>query len=376
MFLRFFYEVTAMKKAMIAMSGGVDSSVAAFLTKETGDICMGVTMQLFHNEDAGVSKEKPCCSLNDVEDARSVAYKMGMPYYVLNFTDRFQECVMDPFVKAYQNGCTPNPCIDCNRYLKFRHLYYKMKELGYDYIVTGHYAVIEFDPERNRYLLKKAADPEKDQSYVLYNLTQDTLSHVRFPLGGLRKQEVRRIAEENGFINAKKHDSQDICFVPDGDYASFIERYTGKADTPGDFVDLQGNVIARHKGITHYTIGQRRGLGIPADRRLYVVDIDVPGNRVVLGDNSDLMEKSLIAGQVNLITCDELTEPVRVTAKIRYKHKEQPATAWQDAEGKLHVEFDEPQRAITKGQAVVLYDGDIVVGGGVIEGVTASPALF
>ena len=365
-----------MKKAMIAMSGGVDSSVAAFLTKETGDICMGVTMQLFHNEDAGVSKEKPCCSLNDVEDARSVAYKMGMPYYVLNFTDRFQECVMDPFVKAYQNGCTPNPCIDCNRYLKFRHLYYKMKELGYDYIVTGHYAVIEFDKERNRYLLKKAADPEKDQSYVLYNLTQDTLSHVRFPLGGLRKQEVRRIAEENGFINAKKHDSQDICFVPDGDYASFIERYTGKADTPGDFVDLQGNVIARHKGITHYTIGQRRGLGIPADRRLYVVDIDVPGNRVVLGDNSDLMEKSLIAGQVNLITCDELTEPVRVTAKIRYKHKEQPATAWQDAEGKLHVEFDEPQRAITKGQAVVLYDGDIVVGGGVIEGVTASPALF
>lgn len=349
------------------MSGGVDSSVAALLTKESGDECIGATMKLYNNEDIGVRREKTCCSLDDVEDARSVAYQMDMPYYVFNFTAVFHTEVMDRFVEAYENGCTPNPCIDCNRYLKFDKMFHRMQEIGYDYIVTGHYARVEYDEKRDRYLLKKAVDDTKDQSYVLYMLTQEQLAHVKFPLGGLRKDQVRVIAEKHGFINARKHDSQDICFVPDGDYAKFIEKYTGKKTPEGDFVDKEGNYIGRHKGIIHYTIGQRRGLGIPAASRLYVCEISPKTNTVVLGDNADLFSSELEADSVNLISVDSLTEPKRVTAKIRYRHKEQPATAWQTPDGILHVKFDEPQRAITKGQAVVMYDGDEVVGGGVIN---------
>ena len=349
------------------MSGGVDSSVAALLTKESGDECIGATMKLYNNEDIGVHREKTCCSLDDVEDARSVAYQMDMPYYVFNFTADFRTEVMDRFVEAYENGCTPNPCIDCNRYLKFDKMFHRMQEIGYDYIVTGHYARVEYDENRGRYLLKKAVDDTKDQSYVLYMLTQEQLAHVKLPLGGLRKDQVRVIAEEHGFINARKHDSQDICFVPDGDYAKFIEKYTGKKTPEGDFVDKEGNYIGRHKGIIHYTIGQRRGLGIPAASRLYVCEISPKTNTVVLGDNADLFSSELEADSVNLISVDNLSEPKRVTAKIRYRHKEQPATAWQTPDGILHVKFDEPQRAITKGQAVVMYDGDEVVGGGVIN---------
>ena len=349
------------------MSGGVDSSVAALLTKESGDECIGATMKLYNNEDIGVHREKTCCSLDDVEDARSVAYQMDMPYYVFNFSDRFKEEVMEKFVCSYENGCTPNPCIDCNRYLKFDKMFHRMQEIGYDYIVTGHYARVEYDENRGRYLLKKAVDDTKDQSYVLYMLTQEQLAHVKLPLGGLRKDQVRVIAEEHGFINARKHDSQDICFVPDGDYAKFIEKYTGKKTPEGDFVDKEGNYIGRHKGIIHYTIGQRRGLGIPAASRLYVCEISPKTNTVVLGDNADLFSSELEADSVNLISVDNLSEPKRVTAKIRYRHKEQPATAWQTPDGILHVKFDEPQRAITKGQAVVMYDGDEVVGGGVIN---------
>ena len=356
-----------MKKAIIAMSGGVDSSVAALLTKESGDECIGATMKLYNNEDIGVHREKTCCSLDDVEDARSVAYQRDMPYYVFNFTADFHTEVMDRFVDAYENGCTPNPCIDCNRYLKFDKMFHRMQEIGYDYIVTGHYARVEYDEKRDRYLLKKAVDDTKDQSYVLYMLTQEQLAHVKLPLGGLRKDQVRVIAEKHGFINARKHDSQDICFVPDGDYAKFIEKYTGKKTPEGDFVDKEGNYIGRHKGIIHYTIGQRRGLGIPAASRLYVCEISPKTNTVVLGDNADLFSSELEADSVNLISVDSLAEPKRVTAKIRYRHKEQPATAWQTPDGILHVKFDEPQRAITKGQAVVMYDGDEVVGGGVIN---------
>ena len=356
-----------MRKAIIAMSGGVDSSVAALLTKETGDECIGATMKLFHNEDIGVKREKTCCSLDDVEDARNVCYRMGIRYYVFNFSERFKEDVMDRFVDAYEHGATPNPCIDCNRYLKFDKMFQRMRELEYDYIVTGHYARVEYDEKRDRYLLKKAADDTKDQSYVLYMLTQEQLAHVKLPLGGLRKDQVRVIAEKHGFINARKHDSQDICFVPDGDYAKFIEKYTGKKTPEGDFVDKEGNYIGRHKGIIHYTIGQRRGLGIPAASRLYVCEISPKTNTVVLGDNADLFSSELEADSVNLISVDCLAEPKRVTAKIRYRHKEQPATAWQTPDGILHVKFDEPQRAITKGQAVVMYDGDEVVGGGVIN---------
>ena len=356
-----------MRKAIIAMSGGVDSSVAALLTKETGDECIGATMKLFHNEDIGVKREKTCCSLDDVEDARNVCYRMGIRYYVFNFSERFKEDVMDRFVDAYEHGATPNPCIDCNRYLKFDKMFQRMRELEYDYIVTGHYARVEYDEEKGRYLLKKAVDDTKDQSYVLYMLTQEQLAHISLPLGGLRKTEVREIAEKHGFVNARKHDSQDICFVPDGDYAKFIEKYTGKKTPEGDFVDKEGKYIGRHKGIIHYTIGQRRGLGIPAASRLYVCEIFPKTNTVVLGDNSDLFSSELEADSVNLISVADLSEPKRVTAKIRYRHKEQPAIAWQTPDGILHVRFDEPQRAITKGQAVVMYDGNEVVGGGVIN---------
>ena len=356
-----------MRKAIIAMSGGVDSSVAALLTKETGDECIGATMKLFHNEDVGIKKEKTCCSLDDVEDARSVCYRMGIKYYVFNFSERFKEDVMDRFVDAYEHGCTPNPCIDCNRYLKFDKMFQRMRELEYDYIVTGHYARVEYDEEKGRYLLKKAVDDTKDQSYVLYMLTQEQLAHISLPLGGLRKTKVREIAEEHGFINARKHDSQDICFVPDGDYAKFIEQYTGRKSIPGDFVDTEGNILGKHKGIIHYTLGQRRGLGIPAASRLYVCDISPKTNQVVLGNNEDLFHSELTATKVNLISCESLKEPMRLKAKIRYRHPEQEAVAWQTEDGVLHVRFDKPQRAITRGQAVVLYDGDIVVGGGVIE---------
>ncbi len=358
-----------MKKAIIAMSGGVDSSVTALLTRQAGDECIGVTMQLYHNEDVGIGRQKTCCSLDDVEDARAVCRRLGMRFYVFNFTDCFKEAVIGRFVDAYRRGHTPNPCIDCNCYLKFGKLLQRMRELQMDYVATGHYARVAYDEGAGRYLLKKGLDETKDQSYVLYMLTQEQLAHIRFPLGELTKEEVRRIARENGFVNAGKRDSQDICFVPDGDYAKVIEAVTGEVSRPGEFVDRTGKVLGRHEGIIHYTIGQRRGLRLAAGERVYVTDISPEDNRVVLGRNEDLFHSELTADQVNLISCDRLEEPVRVTAKIRYRHREQPATAWQTAEGRLHVRFDEPQRAVTKGQAVVLYDGDNVVGGGVICGV-------
>ena len=249
------------KKAIIAMSGGVDSSVAAYLSKSQGFECMGATMKLFANEDIGISREKSCCSLDDVEDARSVAYRLGMPYNVFNFSDNFKENVIDRFIRAYETGFTPNPCIDCNRYLKFDKMYRRAKELEYDYIVTGHYARIVKDDVAGRYLLKKAVDKNKDQSYVLYSLTQDQLAHTLFPLGELTKQQVREIAESQGFLNARKKESQDICFVPDGDYAGFIERTTGKTYPCGKFIDPTGNILGDHKCIIAYTRAERKELG-------------------------------------------------------------------------------------------------------------------
>ncbi|HCT91270.1 MAG TPA: tRNA 2-thiouridine(34) synthase MnmA [Lachnospiraceae bacterium] len=358
-----------MERAIIAMSGGVDSSVAALLTKQAGDECIGVTMKLYHNEDVGVERQTACCSLDDVEDARAVCRRLGMRFYVFNFTDCFKETVIGRFVDAYLHGRTPNPCIDCNGYLKFGKLLQRMRELQMDYVVTGHYARVEYEELSGRYLLKKGLDESKDQSYVLYMLTQEQLAHIRLPLGELTKDEVRRIARENDFVNAGKRDSQDICFVPDGDYAKVIEAVTGEISRPGEFVDRTGKVLGQHEGIIHYTIGQRRGLRLAAGERMYVTDISPDDNRVVLGRNEDLFHTGLVAEQVNLIACDSLAEPMRVMAKIRYRHREQPAIAWQAADGGLHVRFDEPQRAVTKGQAVVLYDGDSVVGGGVICGI-------
>ena len=355
-----------MKKALIAMSGGVDSSVAAYLTKEAGYECIGTTMKLYQNEDLVLNDRHTCCSLDDVGDAKAVAASMGIAHYVLNFSDRFAECVMDKFVEAYENGITPNPCIDCNRYLKFEYLMQKAKELDLDYVVTGHYVRIEKDTTTGRYLLKKAIDRTKDQSYVLYSLTQEQLAHTLFPLGGMTKEEARTLAQEHGFVNAKKHDSQDICFVPDGNYAAFIEQHSSKTYPEGDFVDQDGNVLGRHKGIIRYTIGQRKGLGLSLKEPMYVKTIDVPNNRVILGRDADLFSTTLYAEHPNWISIETLTQPLHVKAKVRYRHTEDWAMIYPCEDGKVQVVFDQPQRAITKGQAVVFYDNDYVLGGATI----------
>ena len=357
------------KKALIAMSGGVDSSVAAALMCEAGYECTGVTMKLYHNEEIGIPGEKTCCSLEDVEDARSVAYDLGMRYYVFNFTADFERQVIERFICAYENGDTPNPCIDCNRYMKYDKLHERAQILGCDTMVTGHYARVEYDGQSGRWLLKKAKNPAKDQSYVLYFLSQEQLSHVKFPLGEFEsKEEVRRLAEKYGFINAKKHDSQDICFVPDGDYAAFIRRHTGKEYPCGAFVDREGKVLGEHKGIIQYTIGQRKGLGLSLPAPLYVCRKCMEKNEVVLAPEKELFSETLTAKDFNWIAYEAPDSPVRVTAKPRYRAKEAAATARVLADGRVQVTFDEPQRAITTGQAVVLYDGENVVGGGTICG--------
>ena len=352
-----------MEKALIAMSGGVDSSVAAYLTKNMGYDCIGCTMRLY-NLHSECSAEKSCCSLADVEDARSVSYRIGIPYYVFNFTIDFKKEVIDRFIKSYESGATPNPCIDCNRYLKFDRLYTRAKVLGCKYVVTGHYARIEHSG--GRYLLKKAIDESKDQSYVLYSMTQEQLAHTLFPLGDIKKTETREIAEENGFINAKKRDSYDICFVPGGDYGSVIEEETGKNYPHGDFVDKNGNILGEHKGIIRYTIGQRRGLGLALPYPMYVCEKRISDNTVVLCRDEELYSKTLDADDFNWIAFDKPPEKLTVKAKARYRQQEKQATVFPTGERTVHIEFDEPLRAISKGQAVVLYDGETVVGGGTI----------
>lgn len=354
-----------MSKALIAMSGGVDSSLAAKLTKDAGFECIGCTMKLYDNEDIGINRLHTCCSLDDIEDARSVAFKLGIPYYVFNFKDGFRETVINKFIKAYETGKTPNPCIDCNRYMKFDKLYQRAQILGCEYVVTGHYARIEFDGKK--YLLKKAIDETKDQSYVLYAMSQEQLKHTLFPLGGLRKTDVRAIADTNGFINASKPDSQDICFVPDGDYATFLQKQTGSTYPKGNFVDKAGNILGEHKGIICYTIGQRKGLGIAFGKPMYVAAVRSCDNTVVLGEDCELYSSSLIANDFNWISGTAPNTPISCKAKIRYRQKEQPAKASLLADGRVKIEFIAPQRAITPGQAVVLYDDDIVLGGGTIE---------
>lgn len=359
-------------KIIVAMSGGVDSSVAALLVKQGGWEAMGANLRLYSNEDAGVPEaefpgQRTCCALDDVNDARSVAARLGIPFYVFNFKEDFRREVMDRFVTAYERGETPNPCIDCNRYIKFARLFRRAEELGCDGIATGHYARVCRDEKSGRWLLKKGLDAAKDQSYVLYALTQQELSRLLLPLGGLSKGEVRRIAEENGFVNAGKRDSQDICFVPDGDYAAFIRRYADKQYPPGLFVGTRGEVYGEHKGIVNYTVGQRKGLSLSFPQPMYVCGIDVPGNRVVLGRHEELFSRTLTAEDINLISVESIPQPMRVKAKVRYRHAEQPATVVQTGEDQLRVVFDEPQRAVTRGQALVLYDGDTVVGGGTIK---------
>ena len=354
------------EKVLVAMSGGVDSSVAAYLLQQQGYACIGVTMRLYENETAGIPRGHTCCSLDDVEDARAVAYDLGMPYYVLNFTEEFDEKVIRKFVQVYQNGGTPNPCIDCNRYLKFDHLLNRARELGCDYIATGHY-VQRWQDENGRWGLRKNDDPGKDQSYVLYSLTQDQLAHTLFPLGGMHKDAVRAIAEEQGLCNARKHDSQDICFVPDGDYAAFVERHTGRLCPPGDILDEAGRVLGRHAGYIRYTVGQRRGLGVAAPQPLYVRGVCPAQNIVTVAGADALYTDTVEARGLNWIACDALGEqPVRLQAKLRYRQPAQWVAAWQTGPDTLRVRFDAPQRAPAPGQALVLYDGATVVGGGVL----------
>lgn len=362
------------EKVLVAMSGGVDSSVAAYLLQQQGYECIGVTMRLYENETAGIPRGHTCCSLDDVEDARAVAYDLGMPYYVLNFTEEFDEKVIRKFVQVYQNGGTPNPCIDCNRYLKFDHLLNRARELGCDYIATGHY-VQRWQDENGRWGLRKNDDPGKDQSYVLYSLTQDQLAHTLFPLGGMHKDAVRAIAEEQGLCNARKHDSQDICFVPDGDYAAFLERYTGQPMQPGNFVDEQGHVIGRHKGAARYTIGQRKGLGIGGRREsLFILATDTAQNVIYVGEGDShpgLWRPALhiAPGEIHWVNPARALSPgqsARFSIRIRYRQPLQDATLFMRDQG-AYILFDQPQRGITPGQFAAWYDGDELVGSGVIS---------
>ncbi|MDR0730168.1 MAG: tRNA 2-thiouridine(34) synthase MnmA [Treponema sp.] len=353
------------RKAVIAMSGGVDSSVAAALMRGEGYDCIGVTLKL---ADVGPAEgNRGCCSLADVNDARQAAYRLGLPHYVLNFTEPFRDEVIRRFVESYEAGQTPNPCIDCNRYIKFERLLYRTRELDFDMLATGHYARIEQDRGSGRFLLKKALDQKKDQSYVLYCLNQEQLQRTRFPLGGKTKAQVREIAAELGFMNAEKPDSQDICFVPDGDYGGFMELWTGKSYPAGNIVDRTGKVIGKHRGLVRYTIGQRRGLGVAANEPVYVSSKDLAANTLTLGPEAALYSKTFTVADINLIALPRLEGPLRARVKTRYLQAEQWATVEQTGEDSLRVEFDEAQRAITPGQAAVMYDGDLVLGGGTIR---------
>ncbi len=350
------------QRIAVAMSGGVDSSAAAWLLKEQGHDLVGVTLTLFDNSVVNVPG-----SQQDVDDARAVAQQLGFPHHVFHMAQCFRSQVMDRFVAAYEAGTTPNPCVACNRHIKFGALLDQSRTLGAQAVATGHYAQVRRDEGSGRYLLHKALHPEKDQSYVLYSLTQDQLSASRFPLGGLAKSEIREIAESQGLVNARKRESQDICFVPDGDYAAFIRRHTGKEYPAGPFVDQAGQVLGTHTGIIGYTVGQRRGLGVSSTQgRLYVKEVRPADNTVVLCDNQALFSRTLTANDLNLIALPRLNAPLRLKAKVRYRQQEQPCLVEQTGEDTIRVTFDQPQRAITPGQAVVLYDGDVVVGGATI----------
>ncbi|MBY6996252.1 tRNA 2-thiouridine(34) synthase MnmA [Clostridium botulinum] len=353
------------KKVLVGMSGGVDSSVAAYLLKEQGYEVIGVTMQIWQDDEEFIEKEGGCCSLSAVADARRVANKIGIPFYVMNFKDAFKRNVIDYFVDEYMEGRTPNPCIACNKFIKFSSFLDKAMAMGIDYVATGHYAIIE--KHNDRYIIKKSEDDKKDQTYALYNLTQFQLERTLMPCGQYKKSKIREIAKEIGLRVYNKKDSEEICFIPDNDHGRYIKNRFPNKVREGNFVDKQGNILGTHKGIVYYTIGQRKGLGIAFGKPMYVVDINPFRNEVVLGDLEDLLNTELIAKDTNYIPFDTLKEPMEVEAKIRYSQTPSKAIITPIEDDRVRVNFHEKQRAITKGQSVVFYKDDLLIGGGIIE---------
>lgn len=354
-------------RAMIAMSGGVDSSVAALLLQRAGYGCLGVTMRLYRDPGMERASPKSCCSDADEEDAAAVCWELGIPFEALCCTKEFEKAVIENFIREYEAGRTPNPCLACNRFLKFESLLDYARQKGCTCLATGHYARIGRDGSTGRLQLRKARDTGKDQSYVLYMLTQEQLAFLRFPLGELRKEETRALAEAAGLINARKHESQDICFVPDGDYGAFLERWTGRRFPAGDVLNTAGRVIGRHRGAIRYTIGQRRGLGVAAAEPVYVIAKDMTRNSLTVGPESALYARELIAADFNWLSIPAPEGPIRAAVRTRYRQAESPAEVRPLDDGRVRVLFDRPQRALTPGQAAVLYDGDLVLGGGIIE---------
>lgn len=353
-------------RVVVGMSGGVDSSVAAYLLKEEGYEVIGVTMQIWQDEDhITVEESGGCCGLSAVDDARRVAQTLDIPYYVMNFKQEFKTHVMDYFIEEYLSGRTPNPCIACNRYVKWESLLKRSLDIGADYIATGHYARIE-QLENGRYALRQSATAAKDQTYALYNLTQEQLSRTLMPVGAYTKEEIRGLAEKIGLPVAHKPDSQEICFVPDGDYAGFIERSTGCAVHPGNFVNTKGEIIGTHKGIVHYTIGQRKGLNLSMGRPVFVVEIRPKSNEVVIGEGDEVFAGELLAGQVNYMCRSDFEDGMEALVKIRYNHRGDICRLYHQGSDRVRCVFEKPQRAVTPGQAVVFYEGEYVLGGGTI----------